>query len=128
MSFWYFPVAERRKKKEKKNVAEIGNGLLLIEHEAGRRAGRGSRMGAGRAQAGTAGVRGRWAWRAGRRAWARGQAQVGCSSARAQRARGALGVGARGTRPGRGLGAWAGQDRALGALGLFLARFDSVFS
>ena len=43
---------------------------------------------AGRAQAGTAGVLGRWAWRAGRRAWARGQAQKGGSSARAQRARG----------------------------------------
>ena len=63
-------------------------------------------------------------------------------------ARGALGVGARGAWPGRGLGAgraawalgerpgrwarglgaWAGQGCALGALGLFLARFDSVFS
>ena len=40
------------------------------------------------AQAGTAGVRGRWAWRAGRRVWAREQAQAGGSSARAQRARG----------------------------------------
>ena len=44
--------------------------------------------GAGRAQAGTAGVRGPWVWRVGRRAWARGQAQTGGSSARAQRARG----------------------------------------
>ena len=82
MSFWYFLVAER-KKKRKKNSAEIGNGLLPIEHEAGRWAGRGSRMGAGlgvlgagRAQAGTTGVRGR----AGRRRQA--------AAARAQRARG----------------------------------------
>ena len=44
--------------------------------------------GSGRAQAGTAGVRGRLAWRAGKRAWARGQVQAGGSSARAQRARG----------------------------------------
>ena len=102
------------------------------------------------AQAGTAGVRGRWAWRAGRRAWARGQA----AAARGRSGRvgmcgrrdvGELGVrGRRGAGAGRerqarrgraghwawarGLGAWAGQDCALGAPDLiFKPVFDSVF-
>ena len=133
MSFWYFPVAERRKKKGKKNGAEIGNGLLPIEHEAGRWAGRGSRMGAGlgvlgagRAQAGMAGVRGRWAWRAGRRAWAGGQATAargrsGLVGVRGRRgagrwawARGALGLGVRGAGRGRA-GHWAWARGARGA-------------
>ena len=103
--------------------------------------------GAWRAQAGTAGVRGRWAWRAGRhgrRAWALGVArrQAGSSSALAQRALGrARQAGRRqagrarqaecrraGTRGARGLGAWAGQDCALGAPDLiFKPVFDSVF-
>ena len=93
-----------------------------------RRLGAGQRRGAlgwgaGRAQAGTAGVLGRWAWRASRRAWARGQAQAGGSSARAQRARGRarqLGAGARGAagrgnRRGRARGARPGRGWALGA-------------
>ena len=66
------------------------------------------------------------AWRAGRRAWARGQAQTGGSSARAQRARGRASgwrwcTGARGRRlGGRALGAgrtgpWAQARGACGA-------------
>ena len=102
--------------------------------------------GAGRAQAGTAGVRGRWAWRAGRRAWAGGRRQA--AAARAQRARGRarqLGAGAGGRQgagpaAGRALGtrqAGVGRARpgrlglafgsALGALGPFSIRFDSFF-
>ena len=90
-------MAERNEKK--KNGAEIGNGLLPIEHQAGRWAGCGSRMGAGLGVLG-AGL-GRWAHagKHGRRAWALGvarrqecvgarQAQAGGSSVRAQLARG----------------------------------------
>ena len=43
--------------------------------------------GAGRAQAGTAGVRGHWAWRAGRRTWVRRQAAAARGRRRAGRAR-----------------------------------------
>ena len=98
-------------------------------------------MGVGRAGVGhwacwarAAGGRER-AWRAERSERARqGAAGVGARSAgrgragRWARAHGALGVGARGARPGRGLGAWAGQDCALGAPDLiFKPVFDSVF-
>ena len=75
-------------------------------------------------------------------------ARAGVLGARGTRGRQALGrwaqrgsgrSGARGSRRGRragsawaghwagGLGAWAGQGCALGALGLFSTRFDSVF-
>ena len=47
-------------------------------------------------------------------------------SGREAGARGARGLGARPGGWGRGLGERAGQGCALGALGLFLARFDSV--
>ena len=181
------------KKKGKKNGAEIGNGLLPIEHEAGR----GRRMGAGLGVLGAGLGRSARAGKHCRRAWALGvarrQACVGARASagrrqqRAQRARGRArrrwgagarvagglqargrwqarghgqtrsGVGWRGARGRRTLGRRAGRARqgaaasagargahgaglawrwarglalgcALGALGLFLARFDSVFS
>ena len=61
------------------------------------------------------------------------EARQGATGARqgAAGARGARGLGARGPRPGRaGLATWArglAAGCALGALGLFLIRFDSVF-
>ena len=89
--------------------------------------------GVGRAQAGTAGLRGRWAWRAGRRWGARarrgpartgGRArQVGTGSAR----RTAWAIGARGLgAPGR---AWARLVHWLGQFGAHAASlgFDLGF-
>ena len=82
---------------------------------------RGQRRGAlgwraGRTQAGTAGVRGRWAWRAGRRAWARGQAAAarersGRVGVRGSWAQAQVGGRALGARQGAGLA----ESRALGA-------------
>ena len=112
--------------------------------------------GAGHAQAGTAGVRGRWAWRAGRRrqaaaarersgrvgvrgSWAQAQvggralgARQGAGRAAGRWARGRQGAGlAAGRRWARGArAAWAvglALGSALGALGPFSIRFDSFF-
>ena len=119
-------MAERRKKHfwKKKNGAEIGNGLLPIEHEAGRWAGRGSRLGT--RAAGRAG-------RAGRRRGAgmarRARQQVGpradaqAAGARGARSPGGRRAGARGAQAaareaGAGVGArGAGRERAGARLG-----------
>ena len=75
-----------RKKKGKKNGAEIGNGLLPIEHEAGRWAGVGAGGRAGRWALGV-GVRG---WNADGRA---GRAGAGRGSRRARGRRAAAALG-----------------------------------
>ena len=124
-----------RKKKRKKNVSEIGNGLLPIEHEAGRWAGRWASVGAGW-RAGLwvlgAGARGRRAdWRAGRdgaglgaqaRARAAGERQRrwGTQAAEARRHWGAQASGTAwapsvGDSDARGCA--AGSGRARGAAG-----------
>ena len=85
-------------------------------------AGLGSRRAQGRWGAGErAGARRASLARAAGGLWVGVRARASCSWAQAG------GSGAAG-RWARGLGAWAGQGCALGALGLFLARFDSVFS